>query len=189
MKLRFATSCDAKTIAALHAASWQVTYRDALSADYLQRTVFAEREAVWTERFTSPKQNQCVLIAEDERDVIGFACAFAAEHAEWGSYLDNLHVKQSRQGKGIGKALLVNMARWCNLHAPGCGLYLSVNHDNHRAQQFYLGLGARNADSWIWNAPDGSAVPAYWFLWESVETLISREVNNSCDWVALKRTL
>ncbi len=189
MKLRIATSSDAKTIAAVHAASWQMTYRDALSADYLQRTVLADREAVWAERFASPKENQCVFIAEDESGVIGFTCAFAAEHAEWGSYLDNLHVRQSSQGQGIGKALLVNMARWCNLHAPECGLYLSVNHGNHRAQQFYLGLGARNADSWIWNAPDGSTVPAYWFLWESVETLISRETNNSCDWAALKRTL
>ncbi len=189
MKLRLATSRDAKMIAALHASSWQITYSNALSADYLQRTVVADREAIWAERFASPKENQCVLLAEDESGVIGFACAFAAEHAEWGSYLDNFHVRQSRQGQGIGKALLVNMARWCNLLAPGRGLYLSVTHDNHRAQQFYLGLGGRNADSWIWHAPDGSAVPAYWFLWESVETLISQQVNHSCDQAALKRTL
>lgn len=189
MNLRLATSSDAKTIADLHATSWQITYRDALSADYLQKTVVADRQTVWAERLASPKENQCVLLAEDESGVIGFTCAFAAEHAKWGSYLDNLHVKQSRQGQGIGKALLVNMLQWCNLYAPKHGLYLSVNHDNHRAQQFYLGLGARNADSWIWKAPDGSAVPAYWFLWESLETLISRQVNNSCDWAALKRPL
>ena len=189
MKLRLATSSDAKMIAALHAASWQITYRDALSTDYLQRSVVADREAIWAERFASPKQNQCVLLAEDESGVIGFTCAFAAEHAEWGSYLDNLHVRQSRQGQGIGKALLINMAQWCNLQAPERGLYLSVTHANHRAQQFYLGLGARNAGSWIWHAPDGSAVPADWVLWESVATVISRQVNHSCDWTALKRTL
>ncbi len=189
MKLRLATSSDVKSIAALHAASWQVTYKHVLSADYLQKTVPAEREAVWTERFASPKANQCVLMAEDESGVIGFACAFAAEHAEWGSYLDNLHIRHSSQGQGTGKALLVNMAQWCKLYAPKRGLYLSVNQGNHRAQQFYLGLGARNADSWIWHAPDGSAVPAYWFVWESLETLISRETNNSWDGAALKRTL
>lgn len=189
MKLRLATSSDAKAIAALHATNWQTTYRDALSAEYLQRTVLADRETVWAERFASPKENQCVLLAEDPSGVIGFTCAYAAEHAEWGSYLDNLHVRQSSQRQGIGKALLINMAQWCNIHAPECGLYLSVNQDNHHAQQFYLGLGARNADSWIWHAPDGSAVPAYWFLWESVETLISRQVKHSCDWAALKRTL
>ena len=188
MKLRLATSSDAKTIAALHAASLQVTYRDTLSADYLQRTVLADKEAIWAERFASPKANQCVLLAEDESGV-GFACAFAAEHAEWGTYLDNLHVRPSSQGQGVGKALLVNMAQWCNLYAPKRGLYLSVNQSNQRAQQFYRGLGACNADSWIWNAPDGSTVPAYWFLWESVETLISREVTIHCDWAARKRTL
>lgn len=189
MNLRFATSNDAAAIAALHAASWQLTYKNALREDYLQHTVLAEREAVWTERLASPKANQVVLLAEDESGVIGFACAYAAEHAEWGSYLDNLHVRPPNQGHGIGKALLVNMAKWCNLYAPERGLYLSVNHDNHRAQQFYIGLGARSADSWIWHAPDGSAVPAYWFLWESVETLTSRQVKYSLDRALLERTL
>ena len=189
MNLRFATSNDAAAIAALHAASWQLTYKNALSEDYLQHTVLTDRHTVWTERFASPKANQCVLLAEDESGIIGFACAYASEHAEQGSYLDNLHVKQSRQRQGIGKALLVNMAQWCNLCAPGRGLYLSVNHDNLHAQQSYIGLGARNADSWIWHAPDGSAVPAYWFLWESVETLTSRQVKYSLDRALLERTL
>ena len=181
MNLRFASFNEATKIAALHAASWQVTYKNALREDYLQHTVLAEREAVWVERLASPKANQVVLLAEDESGVVGFACAYAAEHAEWGSYLDNLHVRPTSQGQGIGKALLVNIAQWCNLYAPERGLYLSVNHDNQRAQQFYLGLGARNADSWILHAPDGSAVPAYWFLWESVDTLVSREINNTVE--------
>lgn len=81
------------------------------------------------------------------------------------------------------------MAQWCNRYAPKRGLYLSVNQGNHRAQQFYLGLGARNAGSWLWDAPDGSAVPAYWFLWDTVETLTSGQVNYSLDSPLLKRTV
>lgn len=81
------------------------------------------------------------------------------------------------------------MAQWCNRYAPKCGLYLSVTQGHHRAQQFYLGLGARIADSWQWDAPDGSAVPAYWFLWDSIETLTSGQVNYSLDWALLERTL
>lgn len=189
MKLRLASFSDAKPIAALHAASWQITYKNALGAEYLESTVLTDRETVWTERLTSPQPNQCVLLAENESGVIAFACAYVAAHDEWGSYLDNLHVRPSSQGQSIGKALLVNIARWCDVYAPKRGLFLSVNQDNRRAQQFYFSLGARNAGSWLWNAPDGSAVPAYWFLWESVETLVTRQVNNSLDWASLKRTL
>lgn len=181
MKLRLAAFSDAKAIAALHASSWQTTYRNALRADYLENTVHTDRETIWAERLTSPKPNQCVLLAEDESGVMGFSCAYSAAHDQWGSYLDNLHVRQSSQGQGIGKTLLVNMARWCNVSAPKRGLYLSVNQDNHRAQQFYLGLGARNAGSWLWNAPDGSMVPAYWFLWDAVETLCTKQIIYSLD--------
>lgn len=174
MKIRFATPADAQAIAALHAASWRLTYGNALNPDYLQDVVPAERRAIWAQRFASPKENQCVLIAESHNEPVGFACVFAAEHHEWGSYLDNLHVSQPNQGRGIGKALLMQIARLCNLRAPGQGLYLLVNQDNRRAQQFYLRLGARNAESGVWNAPDGSTVPTFFFRWDSVEALAAQ---------------
>jgi len=161
MKIRIATPDDAAAIAALHASSWRFTYKSALSAEYLEKKVLAERSGVWSQRFASPKATQCILVVEGQGGVVGFVCAFAAEHAEWGSYLDNLHVELSQQGKGLGKVLLVEIAGWCERHAPGRGMYLSVTQSNHKAQEFYLGLGARNAEAGVWNAPDGSQVPTY----------------------------
>jgi hypothetical protein len=66
MKLRFAAFNDAETIAALHAASWQRTYKDALSQSYLEHKALAERQALWRQRFESPQAGQCVLVADDE---------------------------------------------------------------------------------------------------------------------------
>ena len=179
MNIRNSTPNDSEAIAALHAASWRLTYDSVLSRAYLEKTAPIERETVWTQRLAAPKANQCVLVAESKSGLVGFACAFASEHAEWGSYFDNLHVRTLSQGQGIGKALLVNVARWCEAQAPGQGLYLSVNQENRRAQQFYLGLGARNAKSGIWNAPDGSSVPTYWFVWHSVGPLVAKATNPS----------
>ena len=171
MKIRIATSADAMAIASLHTLSWRLTYKNALSAEYLQNTVPAERESVWSQRFAEPKINQCVTIAEIEDKPVGFACVFACEHAEWGSYLDNLHVSQLNQRMGVGRALLVNAAQWCDQHTPGVGMYLLVNQDNLRAQQFYLRCGARNIESVVWHAPDGNAVPTYIFAWDTIDDL------------------
>jgi len=117
------------------------------------------------------------VIVERETVVVGFACVFAAEHAQWGSYLDNLHVSSALQKQGVGTALIAAVAQWCELQAPGRGLYLSVNQSNITAQQFYYRLGARSAESSVWNAPDGSTVPTFWFVWESVVPLAAKAAN------------
>lgn len=171
-QIRSGQGADAQAIAALHAASWARTYADELDADYLCRRVPAERLAVWQQRFAEPKANQRVFVAEDAGEVVGFACAFLAEHDEWGSYLDNLHVAHSHQGRRVGSALMAAVAAACEQHAPGQGLYLMVNQTNHRAQAFYTGVGAVNAEASVWQAPDGSVVPTFRFAWPAAAVLV-----------------
>ena len=171
MKLRHAGLADAESIAEIHAASWRSTYGAVLNSTYLAETVPSERRQLWRERLTSPKPNQLVVAAEVDGRIVGFACVFSENHNTWGAYLDNLHVSHGFQGRGIGRALLAEVALWCESQSPGRGLYLSVNQDNHRAQRFYLALGARNTEPGIWNAPDGSKVPTFWFTWNSVASL------------------
>ena len=184
MNFRRATPDVAEAIADLHTSSWRLTYDAVLSRAYLEKTVPLERKALWAQRLGSPKANQYALVAESESGLLGFACAFVSEHAEWGSYLDNLHVSALHQGQGIGKKLLFDVAQWCEVQAPEQGLHLSVNQKNHRAQKFYLGLGARNAKPGVWNAPDGSSVPTYWFVWQSVGSLITKAANPSIQGAA-----
>lgn len=174
MDIRFANPEHVAAIAALHASSWNATYSNELSQAYLRSVVPAERLEVWRDRFTHPKENQFVLVAEEDGAVVGFACAFVGEHPEWGSYLDNLHVRQSRQGRGLGARLLAEAASICERRCPGQGLYLSVNQTNLRAQQFYAALGAHNAGASVWNAPDGSQVPTFRFVWQSAAALAGR---------------
>lgn len=174
MNIDFASSEHAEQIAALHAASWATTYRDVLSPNYLERVVPTERLAVWQERFGNPKANQFVLVVKEAGMVVAFACAFAGEHSDWGSYLDNLHVRQSHQGRGVGSSLLKQLAAICEQRCPGQGLYLSVNQSNLRAQKFYLALGALNSQAAIWNAPDGTSVPTFRFSWPSAAALAEK---------------
>jgi ribosomal protein S18 acetylase RimI-like enzyme len=172
MNLRHANPADAEPIAELHAASWRSTYAAVLNAAYLTHIVPSERRQLWAERLTSPKANQFVVVAEVQACIVGFACVFAENHSAWGAYLENLHVGATWQGKGVGRALLAEVAQWCESQSPGTGLYLSVNQDNRRAQGFYLRLGARNTEPGVWNAPEGSKVPTFWFTWSSVAPLL-----------------
>lgn len=174
MRVRRARVEDAAAIAALHGASWARTYADALDADYLRHRVPAERLALWQRRFAEPQANQHVFVAEVAGEVIGFACAFIAEHDDWGSYLDNLHVAHGHQGQRVGSALMAAVAAACERLNPGRGLYLSVNQSNQRAQGFYAALGAANADAGVWNAPDGSVVPTFRFAWPTTAALAAR---------------
>jgi len=172
--VRPARAEDAAAIAALHAASWSRTYAEVLDPAYLRERVPAERGALWQLRFASPKANQQVFVVEVAGEVVGFACVFLAEHAEWGSYLDNLHVARGHQGRGVGAALTAAVAAACERECPGRGLYLSVNQSNYRAQAFYARLGAINADTSVWHAPDGSVVPTFRFAWPAAAVLLPR---------------
>jgi len=90
MNIRPGTVKDAEAIAVLHASSGRDTYSAVLSQNYLQEVVPSERQTVWADRFAMPKRNQVVLVAEDSKDVVGFACLFVDEHQFLGSYIDNL---------------------------------------------------------------------------------------------------
>jgi GNAT superfamily N-acetyltransferase len=81
-------------------------------------------------------------VAEDDTGVVGFACAYGAHDAEWGSFLDNIHADPDRHGEGIGTHLFIVVVEWCREYYADHGLYLSVLERNANARRFYEGFGA-----------------------------------------------
>ena len=167
IKIRTATIKDSDDIANIHALSWQIGYDGILSDEYLHGTVSEERRNTWRKSLTYPKSNQCIFVAESENEIIGFICALYAEHSEWGSYIDNLHIDRSYQSKGVARLLLERAVQWCNKESPETGMCLLVSQYNERAQKFYTRLGGRKKASGSWVAPDGTEVPTFWFIWQS----------------------
>ncbi|MFA0813733.1 GNAT family N-acetyltransferase [Microbulbifer epialgicus] len=172
MKIRVATLSDIQAISEIHATSWRKNYQNVLTKEYLIDKASNERHQLWKGRFNNPKPNQQVLLAIVEGEIAGFVSLYASENPHWGSYLDNLHVREKYHSKGIGKALLIAGARWFYQQDSQNGMCLLVNQDNIKAQEFYKKLGARNVEASIWNAPDGSIVPTYWFVWDTLNNLI-----------------
>ena len=91
-----------------------------------------------------------VIIAEWEGEAAGFALFFY-NYSTWlgraGLYLEDLLVRPSFRGRGIGKGLLARLAKIAV--EEGCGRFeWQVLNWNTPALEFYKALGARVLDEW-----------------------------------------
>jgi len=144
---RQANARDYLKIARLHVKSWQQHYRGDFSDHFLDVEAASEREEVWKDRLSNPSPNQYVLVAEQEEEIFGFACAFLEDDVEYGTLLDNLHVLGTAKGKGIGRHLMGLMAQVTLKNNPEGKLYLWVLKNNNGAIAFYERLGGVNCET------------------------------------------
>lgn len=86
------------------------------------------------------EQGHEFLVAEEEGKAIGFA-GFELNHlASRMSKLHKLYLLPSSQGKGVGKALLLEVAKRARVSGQK-SLVLNVNKYNKKAIDFYRALG------------------------------------------------
>lgn len=101
-----------------------------------------------------------VLIAEHEGAAAGFALYFhnfSTFLGQPGIYLEDLFVRPTLRGRGIGRLLLSQLARLAV--ERGCGrLEWSVLDWNEPAIGFYRALGAEAMDEWTVYRVTGSAL-------------------------------
>lgn len=101
-----------------------------------------------------------VVIAEEAGVPAGFALYFfnySTFLAKPGLYLEDLFVAPAFRGRGLGKALLLHLARLAN--ARGCGrMEWSVLDWNEPAKGFYRSLGAVEMVDWRINRLTGAAL-------------------------------
>jgi GNAT superfamily N-acetyltransferase len=101
-------------------------------------------------------------VAEWNGEVAGFAVwfvnfsTFAGRH---GIYLEDLFVRPALRGNGIGKALLVHLAKECAANGWSC-LQWAVLDWNAPSIAFYKSLGAVMMDEWTLCRLTGPALAA-----------------------------
>jgi GNAT superfamily N-acetyltransferase len=101
-----------------------------------------------------------VVFAEWDGKPAGFALFFY-NYSTWqgrpGLYLEDLFVKPEFRGKGIGKALLLHLAKIAVEN--NCGRYQwQVLDWNEPALEFYKSLGAEIMKEWLTMRVDGEAL-------------------------------
>jgi GNAT superfamily N-acetyltransferase len=83
---------------------------------------------------------------------------FSTFRGRHGIYLEDLFVRPAFRGRGIGKALLSNLARRC-VDEGLTRLEWSVLDWNKPARDFYESLGARALTEWVPHRLTGAALP------------------------------
>ncbi len=116
--------------------------------EQLSRALFGERPAAEA------------LIAELGSDTAGYALffpTFSSFLASEGIWLEDLFVRPSHRGAGVGKALLSAVAARVR-ERGGARLEWSALDWNELALGFYRGIGARTMGEWITHRLDGEAL-------------------------------
>lgn len=105
---------------------------------------------------------ECVLAFLDQEPA-GFAVFFTNYStflAQPGLYLEDLFVRPEWRGRGIGKSLLLHLAKLANARGYG-RMEWTVLDWNESAIAFYEGLGARRMREWQLCRLTGAALAQY----------------------------
>jgi L-amino acid N-acyltransferase YncA len=165
-----ACAADAESIAGLHAASWQATYRGILPDAYLRDEVGPERLAYWRAAMAHGDYAVVRVLSEDGK-AIGFSALKTGQDEGYDYTLEHLHLLPDTKGRGLGRALMGDLARQV-MEAGGSSLCLWVFDDNEAAVRFYTRLGGV-ADAHGTDKFAGGDAPDTRIGWHDLSGLVS----------------
>lgn len=140
--VRPAAMLDAPGIARVQHASWRSAYLGMLPHEILTGMDEAQGAAFWEAVLTRTRQFDTVLLAELERDVVGFV-SFGPIRQRIPGYSGEfyaLYVLPEAQGCGIGTGLMAQAAREL-VRQRWIGATVWVLEENQPARRFYERLG------------------------------------------------
>ena len=140
--IRAWTSADVDDIAALHARSWQATYRGIFTDEFLDGPVIDDRRRVWSERAAQPDPDRATFVALVDASLAGFTHVVSHHEDGPGALLDNLHVDAAARGVGLSSRLLARAASWAHDVHGVDAMHLWVAASNAHAIDVYGHLGA-----------------------------------------------
>jgi len=144
VQIRAATSADVPLVLAF--------IRELAAYEKLSHEVEATEESLRATLFGEKPAAECLLAFADDaaKSPAGFAIYFTSYStflAKPGLHLEDLFVKSEFRGRGIGKSILLHLARLANHR--GCGrMEWTVLDWNEPAIAFYESLGAQRMLAW-----------------------------------------
>jgi GNAT superfamily N-acetyltransferase len=141
LEIRAATGDDVPLILSL--------IKELAEYERLSHEVVATEEMLWDSLFGEPRVAEALLgyLGDDPAGFALFFHNFSTFLGRPGIFLEDLYVKPEFRGAGVGRALLVYLAKLAR--ERGCGrLEWSVLDWNEPAIGFYKGIGASPVSGW-----------------------------------------
>lgn len=145
MMIREATQSDVPAISRVHVDTWRTTYRGIVPDEHLANLSYERRANCWYQILNrAPDDGNFTYIAEDKSgEIVGFANGGVERTGDpiYRGELMAIYIRQSYQGKGIGRGLLQVVAE--RLGRLGINSMLVWVLVDNPACQFYAALGGK----------------------------------------------
>jgi ribosomal protein S18 acetylase RimI-like enzyme len=173
--IRSAIAADARAIAEIHYAGWQVAYAHVVSDAQMAAKLPERRIAFWQARIADP--NDVVLIAEDDHakaqgfvyagDVLGHDIR-KGSLAGFDCEIYSLHCRKDVQGRGLGRLLMAATAR--AFESKGRAALMLWAYRDNAYRRFYEKIGGEIiAEGFDDDIPDVA------YGWRAPQSLVSAE--------------
>lgn len=145
MIIREATQSDVSAISRVHVDTWRTTYRGIVPDQHLANLSYERQANGWYQILNLALENgNFTYIAEDESsEIVGFANGGIERTSDsiYRGELTAIYIRQSYQGKGIGRGLVRVVAQ--RLGQLGINSMLVWVLVDNPACQFYAALGGK----------------------------------------------
>jgi ribosomal protein S18 acetylase RimI-like enzyme len=131
--IRDASPDDAAALAEVHVTSWQEAYRGLIDQAFLDSLDVADRTEAWDRILRQHRAR--VLVAEDDRGVVGFCTVGQSSDDGWGEVF-SIYLSPDHWGLGVGRRLLA-FGEQALSEAGEKRALLWVLDTNRRARGFY----------------------------------------------------
>lgn len=131
----------------MHVSVSRMTYANLLPADSVDQFSVERRAKQWHETIEMPDgADVAVFVAEDpDNAIVGFGCCSQQRSEElaaigFNGEFQSVYVIPSAQGRGVGRTLMAEMARYLSDLSISGGTCWTLR-DNEGARRFYEALG------------------------------------------------
>ncbi|MFL0270092.1 GNAT family N-acetyltransferase [Candidatus Clostridium radicumherbarum] len=150
MIIREATINDVDGIAKVHIDTWNTTYCNFISEEYLKSRTYEEQARKWNNRvFNNTDTKEFIYVVEnDDGEIVGFASgSINTFEEEYDSTLYTIYILKDHQRQGIGHRLFKAVSE--RLKRQGAKYMVVWAFSENKSSKFYEDLGGKLIDKKI----------------------------------------
>lgn len=171
--IREATINHVYGISKVHVDSWNTTYNNIVSDEYLKLRTYKGQEERWLKRYFENKNTKEFLYVAVNIDdeVVGFACGSSQnEDIEFKGTIAAIYILESYQRQGIGKQLVKKMVERLNKDEVEKMIIWAL--EKNLSCKFYEKIGGIRTRKEIVNI-GGKELVKIGFCWNNLKQLLS----------------